>query len=43
MSAKDLATEEKEKKDNYLQPCLERQSSFTPMVYFVDRILEQRL
>ena len=31
-----LATEEKDKKDKYLQPCLERRHSFTPMVYSVD-------
>ena len=35
-SAKALATSEKEKKDKYLEPCLERQRYFTPMVYSVD-------
>ena len=35
-SADALATEEKDKKDKYLQPCLERRHSFTPMVYSVD-------
>ena len=33
-----LSTEEKEKKDKYLQPCLERRRSFTPTVYSADRI-----
>ena len=37
-SAKALGTAEKEKKDKYLQPCLERQHSFTPMVYSTDGI-----
>ena len=31
--AKDPETADKEKKDKYLQTCLERWSSFTPMVY----------
>ena len=34
MYAKALATTEKEKKDKYLQPCLELRHSFTLMVYF---------
>ena len=33
-----LAKAEKEKKDLYLQACLERRRNFTPMVYSVDRI-----
>ena len=37
-SANALATEEKDKKDKYLQPCLERRCSFTTMVYSVDGI-----
>ena len=37
-SANSMVTAEKEKKDNYLQPCLERWSSFTPMVYSADGI-----
>ena len=35
---KNLAKEEKEKKDLYHQDCLERRKTFTPMVYSVDRI-----
>ena len=35
---KDLAKAEKEKKDLYLQTCLERRSTFTLMVYSADRI-----
>ena len=37
-SAKSLATEEKEKNDKYLQPCLESMHSFNPMVYSADVI-----
>ena len=37
-SAKALETAEKEKKDKYLQPCMERRCSFTPMVYSADGI-----
>ena len=37
-SAKALATAEKEKKDKYLQPCLNRRRTFTPMVYSADVI-----
>ena len=37
-SEKALATAEKDKKDKYLQPCLERRRSFTPMVYSADGI-----
>ena len=37
-SAKAVATAEKEKNDKYLQPCLERRHSFTPMVYSADVI-----
>ena len=33
---KALAKAEKEKKDLYLQACLERRSTFTPMVYSAD-------
>ena len=33
-----MATAEKEKKDKYLQPCLEHIHSFNPMVYSVDGI-----
>ena len=33
-----LATAEKEKKDKYIQTCLKRRSSFTPMVHSVDGI-----
>ena len=35
---KSLAKAEKENKDLYLQVCLERRRTFTPMVYFVERI-----
>ena len=35
---KALAKAEKEKKDLYLQVCLKRRSTFTPMVYSADRI-----
>ena len=35
---KALVKEEKEKKDLYLQACLERRRNFTPMVYSADRI-----
>ena len=35
---KALAKAEKEKKDLYLQACLERRRNFTPMVYSSDRI-----
>ena len=35
---KALAKAEKEKKDLYLQACLEHRSTFTPMVYSADRI-----
>ena len=34
---KALAKAEKEKKDLYLQACLERRLNFTPIVYSVDR------
>ena len=37
-SAKALETAEKEKIYKYLQPCLERRRSFTPMVYSIDGI-----
>ena len=36
---KALANMEKEKKDLYLQACLECRSNFIPMVYSVDGIL----
>ena len=36
--AKDLATKEKEKKNNCLHPYLERRHTFTPMVYSADGI-----
>ena len=36
---KDLAKAEKEKKDLYLQACLERRRTITPMVYSVDEII----
>ena len=35
---KDLEKAEKEKKDLYLQACLNRRRTFTPMVYYADRI-----
>ena len=35
---KALANAEKEKKDLYLQACLERRRTFTPMVYSADGI-----
>ena len=35
---KALAKAEKEKKDLYLQACLECRNTFTPMVYSADRI-----
>ena len=35
---KALAKAEKEKKELYLQACLERRRTFTPMVYSADRI-----
>ena len=35
---KALAKTEKEKKDMYLQACLEHRRAFTPMVYSADRI-----
>ena len=35
---KALAKAEKENKDLYLQACLERRSTFTPMVYSADGI-----
>ena len=35
---KALAKAEKEKKDLYLQACLERRRTFTPMVYSADEI-----
>ena len=38
MSTKSLATSEKEKKHKYLQTCLERIRSFTPMVNSADGI-----
>ena len=37
-SEKALEKAEKEKKDLYLQACLERRRTFTPMVYSTDRI-----
>ena len=37
-SAKALETADKKKKDKYLQPCLERRHSFTPMVHSADGI-----
>ena len=37
-SAKALATAEKGEKYKYLQPCLERRRSFTPMVHSADGI-----
>ena len=37
-SAKALATAKKNKKYNYLQPCLEHRRYFTPVVYSVDGI-----
>ena len=37
-SAKALKMAEKEKKDKYLQPCVERRCYFTPMVYSADVI-----
>ena len=37
-SVKSLEMEEKEKKENYLQPCLECRKYFTPMVYSTDGI-----
>ena len=33
-----LASHEKEKKDKYLQPCLQMRKDFTPLVYTVDGI-----
>ena len=33
-----IAKVEKEKKDLYIQACLERRSNFTPMIYSADRI-----
>jgi len=36
-----LEQHEKEKKDKYLQNCLEMQKDFTPMVYYVDGIAGQ--
>ena len=38
MPEKALAKAEKEKKDLYLQACLERIRTFTPMVYSADGI-----
>ena len=35
---KALAKAEKEKKDLYFQACLERRRTFTPMVYYANRI-----
>ena len=37
-SEKSLAKAEKEKKDLYLQACLDSRRTFSPMVYYVDRI-----
>ena len=37
-SARALARAEKEKKDKYLQPCMDCRNSFTPMVYSADEI-----
>ena len=39
--AKVLEQHKKEKKDKYLQNCLEMRQNFTPMVYFVDGIAGQ--
>ena len=39
MPEKAFAKVENEKKDLYLQACLERRRVFTPMIYSVDRIL----
>ena len=36
--AKVLAAQEKEKKDKYLNPCLQQRKDFTPLVYSVDGI-----
>ena len=36
MSVKAMAMAEKDKKDKYLQSCLKRRCTFTPMIYFVD-------
>ena len=36
-----LEQHKKEKKDKYLQNCLEMRQNFTPMVYFVDGIMGQ--
>ena len=38
MPEKALAKAEKEKKDLYLQACLERRRNFTPMIYSADKI-----
>ena len=37
---KSLATAEKEEKDKYFYPCLERWNYFTPIVYSADGILD---
>ena len=37
-SAKALVTVDKDKNDRYLQPCLERRRSFTPMMHSTDGI-----
>ena len=42
MSEKALAKAEKEKMDMYLQACLERRRTFTPMVYSADIIPESK-
>ena len=39
MSVKYLETADKEKKDKYPQPCLERRHTFTPMLYSSNRIV----
>ena len=38
MTEKAIAKADKEKKDLYLQACLEHRGTFTPMVYSVDVI-----
>ena len=39
--AKVLEKHEREKKAKYLEPCLERQYSFTPLVFSVDGLMGQ--
>jgi hypothetical protein len=38
--SKVLACQEKEKKGKYLTSCLEMRKDFTPMVYYVDELME---